>query len=253
MICPRCEKEMGDDFRPKFKICRLCCNASARLTRLKAQKKTKADHIVCNVCKERKTEFRVGRLKCVDCERTDGRSYRKKNPEKAQKWVEENREKMSELQHDAYERNKKTIRVKYCERLKTDANFKLVTNHRAITRKMITHVVTKTKYMDCDQTRFTNWLSFQFEGDMRLDNKTWASDHVIPCDYFLNKGYDKDVVLTWFNISPVTESYNLKKNKHIDKKQCIKHLDTVKSYCKLRKIKEPEKYIEALTALCETP
>ena len=45
-----------------------------------------------------KTNFRVNRLKCKDCERMDGRNYRKSNygKKKSKEWLNNNSERMKE-------------------------------------------------------------------------------------------------------------------------------------------------------------
>ncbi len=53
----------------------------------------------CNTCvvRKHKSEFRDNRNRCMECDKASGRKYRRVHPEKAKKWVDENKERMSEL------------------------------------------------------------------------------------------------------------------------------------------------------------
>jgi len=247
MICYRCNIERGDDFRPNFKLCRLCCNESARQTRKKALLKEKPTFIICSICGENTTDFRTGRRQCLDCERASGRKYRKENREKSKQWIENNRERQSTL-----------VRNWQNKQLKENPDWKYMAKHRTAVRHILLKKSTKSKYVDCDN--IIDWVNFQAHITVPNidindpDNASkWVVDHVIPCKLFLDGIYSKDIVLSWINIQPVSVEYNKSKHKNIDKEQLQAHLTLVQTYCGLKKIKSVDTYIETLKALCETP
>lgn len=251
MICTKCNKDKGTDFRKFRKVCRECDNATAREYRKTFKDKEKPDHIICSVCKEHKTEFRLNRKKCLDCERAFGRKYRS-TTDKAKIWTENNREKMSELQHRWYEKEKPNIRERSNIRYMNDPNFRIAKNHRNSIRCLILNQQKSSKFLNCSKTRLLNWLQYQFVDDMSFENygTVWVVDHVIPVNEFLSGAQPSEIVLNWINIQPVNPTKNLTKNKHIDKSQCSIHLENVKHYFKIRKIEEDKEYIRVLESHC---
>lgn len=249
MICYKCNIERGDDFRPNAKQCRLCSNESAKRTRQKAEIKKKPAFITCSVCKENKTEFRINRLKCLDCERASGRQYRRENPEKGRDWIENNRAKQATL-----------VREWQGKQRKENPNWNHMANHRTAVRSIIINGKNRSKYVDCNGDRLRDWVAFQAHitaPDINIqdpDNSTkWVIDHVIPCKLFLDGEYSKGIVLSWVNIQPVPVEYNKSKHMNVDKEQMKAHLRLVQDYCKSHKIKSVDTYIETLKTLCETP
>jgi hypothetical protein len=102
---------------------------------------------ICKECEEVKPsdEFEQNRLTCHDCRKASGRHYRKTTT-KAKEWNEENREKMQKLKHDYYEKNKKEIRKKESERLKTDPHFRMIKSYRKTICELI-HGRSKHNYL----------------------------------------------------------------------------------------------------------
>lgn len=249
MICYKCNTERGDDFRPNAKQCRLCSNESARRTRQKAALKEKPAFITCSVCNENKTEFRIDRGICLDCERAGGRKYRKENPEKQRNWVANNREKQATL-----------VREWQGKQRKENPDWDYMSHHRSVIRSIIAKGTNKSKYVDCKGDRFRDWIAYQAHitvPDINIqdpDNASkWVTDHVIPCKLFLDGKYSKEIVLSWINIQPVPVEYNKSKHMNVDKEQMKAHLLRVQEYCKSHKIKSVDAYIETLKTLCETP
>jgi hypothetical protein len=251
MICQKCKKDKGDDFRKKRTVCRECDNESAREYRKSLKEREKPDSIICNVCGLEKTEFRINRKKCLDCEREHGRKYRKET-DTAKIWVENNREKMSQMQHEWYEKEKKTIREKRNQRMKDDPLFNLGIKHRTALRNFIRNNLKTSKYVNCDSEQFCKWIQFQFTDEMNWDNynKQWVLDHVVPIDTFLTEKYSSEIVFHWVNVQPISKKDNLVKNKYIDTNQCLEHLENIRLYSKICKFEYPQKYMDVLGKIC---
>lgn len=250
MLCTKCNKDKGTDFRKNRKVCRECDNAAARERTKKLKKRQKPEFIICRVCKEKKTEFRINRRKCLHCERSSGRKYRQ-TTDKAKVWVQNNKERMSELQHQWYEKEKANILQKIKGRYKTDPDFKLGISHRAGVRHLV-HGGKTSKYVNCTGVRLRNWLQFQLSDEMTFENygDVWVIDHVIPIHTFLVKKYPAEIVLNWLNIRPVICQRNLTKNKHIDSDQCLDHLENIRYYTKIRNLNQDTEYISVLESIC---
>lgn len=255
-ICTKCNKEKGTDFRKHRFVCRECDNQIAREKRLADKERAeseKPEFIICKKCGEKKTNFRFNRRTCYDCERVHGRNYRR-TTDTAKIWVQNNREKMSELQSNWYKKSKPKIREERKERLKNDPKFKEGLYHRIAVNQLIKEYRYDSKYLNCDSVRLRSWLSFQFEPNMNIENyvKCWTVDHVIPIDKFLKDQVDKKIVFHYLNISPVLGKNNLYKNKYVTVQDCIDHLIRVKAFLEIKKIKDDtyvlglEKFIEKL-------
>lgn len=253
-ICTKCEQDKGNDFRKNRKVCRECDNELARLRTLKNKEKQKPEFIICNVCNEKKTEFRINRGSCLDCERSNGRNYRRTTT-KAKEWTENNKERMSELQHNWYETHKKEICEKRTERLKTDEKFKKGEDHRKMIRSCFKSYQDNDA-LNCNAKKLHNWIKFQFVEDMTTENyaDVWTFDHVIPVDAFLKDKFSESIILNYLNICPVLKKKNLSKNKHFDYEQCMTHLENVVKFNK--EDDDIKNYVIALKhyiQICETP
>lgn len=252
MICTKCNLDKGTDFRKNRYVCRECDNEIAREYRKKLKNIEKPNSIICNVCKLKKTEFRINRGKCLDCEKEHGRKYRQET-DKAKIWATENKEQMSKLLHNWYDKNRKEITAKMSERYKTDEIYRKTIDHRNMLRKMIkVNKNTKSKHVNCDSSRLHSWLEFQFSDDMSFDNygTYWVVDHVIPIHKYLRGEYSEEIVLNWLNICPVLKHKNLIKNKYIDMDQCLEHIENIRAYnIEICKIEDTE-YISVLRKIC---
>lgn len=246
-ICSICKEEKGSDFRPNRTVCRICDNLIAKDKRIKDKEKIKPETIFCKICKQEKSNFRVNRKKCLDCEREHGKNYRK-TTEKAKIWVENNKDKMSELQHKSYEKNKKKICEKRKDRLKTDHLYKLSDLHRNALRQLLKRSSKTSKYVNCTGERLINWIQYQFIDNMSFDNygEVWVIDHVLPIKLFLSKESTDKIILNWINVKPVLKTFNLKKNEYIDKEQCNIHLENLKNYYKVRNLDIDTDYLQEL-------
>ena len=135
-ICYGCKitqplSEFRIDRGSRLRDCRICINK--RKAEQKRNKREKSYQLrvqngeillaldpinnrVCYGCdKEKlKTDFRGNRAKCLECERADGRTYRQgeTGKEKAVQWVENNQERMTQLQATWYQENKEKNKCK---------------------------------------------------------------------------------------------------------------------------------------------
>lgn len=252
MICIKCNENKGSDFRKNRQVCRECDNEMARQKTIELKQREKPESIICNICSLRKTEFRINRRKCLDCERSHGRKYRKET-DKAKIWTDTNKEQMSKLQHNWYEKNKKEIRTKVAERYKHDDIFRKATDHRRTLTGMVRSTKnTTSKHINTNSNTIRDWLEFQFIKDMSFDNygTYWVVDHVIPVHTYLSGKYSAELILNWFNICPVLKSRNLTKNKYVDSDQCLEHLENIREYTEIRGIKKDIDYCSVLERIC---
>jgi hypothetical protein len=247
-ICSTC----GEEFEKYSKTlkCRPChrkyANAyyAANKEKLKAlqakyesKSKDKTGEKECKECKETKScsEFRPCRAMCLDCERAYGRAYRKENPDKAQAWIENNKERMQELSRASYEKNRKNIRERASERRKTDPQYKLRQDcKRRVSSFLSSQSGTKhVKLIGCTPCQFRDWIESRFEKDMTWDNygELWHADHVIPVSHFdLTNDDQKFLCWSWANTCPMYAVANMHKKNKIDTDQILKHSEAVAEY-----------------------
>ena len=253
-ICIDCKQEKGNDFRLNRRVCRECDNKLAREKRLKDKEKEKPEFIICKKCNEKKTNFRINRASCLDCERKHGREYRQ-TTDKAKEWVENNREKMSELQHKWYSEHKDEIKDKKIERLALDSQYLEIEKHRGGCRIVLKGG--KSRYLDCDSSTLRNWFQYQFQNGMTFDNYAdlWTIDHVMPIDLFMKGIISQNICFHWMNLQPVLKKDNLRKNKHVTLEECQQHLDKANLYIRTRKLemsKDKSDYLGELTRFCQS-
>ncbi len=208
----------------------------------------------CRTCKKTKDEFRKGRGECKDCERKKGREYRRNN-NKAKEWVEKNKKRMRELQHNHYEKNKQKIREKEGERMREEPKFKQQKNHKHSLGQFIKNKIKSSIYSNIDKEVFIKWLKFSFEDGMSFDNynKVWTLDHVIPINEYLNGDVEEKIILNGINTQPVFKEYNLKKNKHICLIQLENHKNKYTEFCNVNKLDINNEYITALNKYLAKP
>lgn len=255
-LCVLCDTEKPlSDFPNVGKQCKKCKAARKKANALKRREKLLSDPNAtktCNKCGVTKhpREFRLSRNGCLDCERSSGRNYRSSEHGRAKSraWIENNRERFAELQHNNYERNKPDIRKKYRERYASDANFRRERNYRRAINGLLNSTQKTNAYVGCTRHRFHNWMEFQFDESMSMDNyvDNWVPDHVIPLSFSAEESPSFELLAHWFNITPVSPNYNLKKNKHLDRDQLTTHLQTYTTYCRIRKIDINDQYVSLL-------
>ena len=276
-VCTKCETEkLITEFSLRngkpIARCRKCTNAERAAYKRKKRAEEKAKKIasgeikvvpeakvagnkVCKYCEEEKplSMFRPKRLKCLDCERADGRAYRKSDHGKAKSkaWVDDNREKFSELQADWHQRNKGKINAKNKVKYHSDPTFKLRRNNKSITSNAYFLTSDKT-YIDClgcTAGLFRLWINFCLDSlkDFTPDNygEEWHFDHVIPINTFdLLDDDEVEQCYNWRNVMPYGGKDNLTKNKYVDPKQISFHYDNLIAFHKEHKLEFPEEYEE---------
>ena len=198
----------------------------------------------CEGCGETKNNesFRTNRKKCIDCERAHGRDYRRTTT-KAVEWVENNRDQMSKLQHDNYEKNKKTIREKDSERLKSDPHLRMIKSYRGGICSVLSGDTNKCKKLQLNRDQYVSWLEYCFEESMTIENhsEVWQIDHAIALNCIKTKKVgdvefeddsDFSSLLVWYNTMPVFCKANQQKNKYLDITQLALHIRRVESFLK---------------------
>jgi hypothetical protein len=271
-ICTECNEEKDSTLFTKNRVkCKECVNSANRESK-KIQKCTGCDNdkeksefrrnqIVCKECEqdpsveyEKKCNechtikpngcFRKNRRKCIDCEQEYGRSYGK-TTDTRKKWVENNRDRMSELQHRAYEQNKDQIREKERRKYNDDPHARQIKQYRVYLQRIVRGQEKTCDSLSTTREVFIKWLSYQFSEEMSMDNYgiSWELDHVIPLDTLKTKQigatkFDGNMgfVYAWYNIRPVIQYENAKKNKYIPSKDVIEfHLDILLSFVEFYK------------------
>lgn len=211
----------------------------------------------CKKCETEKSDedFRDNRRVCKECEKAHGREYRRNNKEKSKKWVEENVDRMKELQANWYHENKEKINTKFRESYYSqDTDFKKIKNYRTAINHMLGGTQKTNQYIGCKRDKLIEWCKSSFEEGMTMENYGvyWVVDHVIPLDTLKSSPELFKILTPWYNIMPVISSFNLQKNKKIDVEQIRKHLENINEF---RKLKPDQEYLNYLrdTLLRETP
>lgn len=214
----------------------------------------------CRDCNETKSiaEFNPKRAQCHECEKADGRLYRKTTT-KAKEWIEKNPEKMAELQRNNYEKNKKEIRQIEYKRQKEDEDFREIKNCKKNVSDFIRTNRKTSKKLLVTRDKYVCWLEYNFKDGMTMDNygEKWCIDHVIPlgslyksssqsCSGFVRKHPNhKKLLACWYNTTPTTQKENRLKSDKFDKNELRKHIVNIKSFFKQnRNIKKDDLYFE---------
>ena len=210
---------------------------------------------ICPYCKKDQSLklFRKNRRKCTDCERDDGRKYRKsyKGKEKSKVWLLCNKNKMVKLQASWYQNNKKYVNEKNKKRIKEDFSYRCkCTARRVILLALQKHDITKNnttvKYIQCKISFLAKWLAHNFDKKMSKYNHGdyWHIDHVIPINTFdLNNPEQRRLCFGWYNTSPIYKKTNLSKHDKVDQIQLMTHMHRLLSFstkCKIDKFNDIE-------------
>jgi hypothetical protein len=211
----------------------------------------------CRDCNDMKSNdlFRKNRKMCLDCERSFGREYRQTTT-KAKDWAEENKERMTELQSQWYEKNKKKIRQKESTRLKEDKQFRVIKSYRISISQMMRGEIKRNKGLGLSRCNYVIWLEFCFRDDMSLENhhEVWYIDHVLPLDLLLDTCKTKCVgivrdnsdsqklLFSWYNTYPLDKGTNRIKSNNVDAKTLYKHLRKLRKFLKANKKEKDELY-----------
>lgn len=228
-LCITCDETKSTTF---FRRCQLVCK-ECELTGVDYDK-------ICRECEQEKSVklFRINRKLCIECEQSSGRNYRK-NTTKAAEWVENNRDRMSELQHNYYETNKQKIRTNESERLKDDPEFRMIKSYRKTISSLLHGKSSFNKRLNINYEHYVLWMKFRFNEDMNMANyvELWQIDHVLPLDIIKTKNIgdveldeNLECIFLWFNTMPVLCSHNMKKNKYLDLEQLSNHITMVELF-----------------------
>ena len=277
--CSSCKEEKcSNQFLVNCNQCNDCINKKRRERRA-SKNQTKIDagekkiskisqtegNQICPYCKKDQSidNFRKKRQKCKTCEQSNGRDYRKSDigKEKSKAWVDENPEKMKELQAEWFQDNKEKITKKNNERYHNDYEYKL----KSITSSRIRIALKKSKcvknhrtlkYLGAKIDDFKKWLEYNFTSEMNMDNHGiyWHMDHVIPINTFkLSDDEQAKMCFNWKNVVPLKCSENLSKHDKICSDQISNHMASLSKYNK-EKIKKKNDTISLNTymQLCAT-
>ena len=194
----------------------------------------------CRDCGEEKSfhdDYRKNRKECIECERAHGRNYRRTTT-KAKEWAEANRERMSELQHNHYKRNKSQIRQKEYQRRKEDPHFKFVKSYRNSVQSMLRGRTQTNKDLASCRDEYALWVKYYSDRLYCLeDYPVWHIDHVIPLDMLKDADVlqiGDEVLLKWLNTRPTDPTVNRVKNKHLDRDALLTHLEKLNGFLDLQ-------------------
>ena len=176
--------------------------------------------------------FRHNRKKCKNCEKKEGREYRKSDygRQKAITWTNNNKERHTELQSAWAKNNRDHINVKYNNRTRSDFNFKM---KKACSKHLYNNLHKKSstmKYFSCDIELFTKWLKYCFTDNMTMENhgSYWHLDHVIPISLFdLTKPEEVHLCFHYLNYMPLKAKENIIKQNKIIYSQLLTHSDNI--------------------------
>jgi len=267
--CNKCSvsKDLSE-FYARYKICKECVKTSQRERNQVAKTKQVtryADTSTTKTCKQCGTTkpisaFRINRAKCHDCEKQYGVEYNKTHQDIREKWLENNKDRVKELQANWYQRNKSHVREKYKARYHSDAEFKL----NSLVRKRILYAIKTTDksekplaYLGTDANTVCNWLEYCFNDNMTWDNHGtyWHIDHVIPTSLHDCKDATQvKLVFSWMNLMPITAEQNMTKKNTLDPDQIAVHIQNLRDFISVAEIEEkPDEYIKFTETISETP
>lgn len=208
----------------------------------------------CKYCENNvnKTLFRKNRLKCLNCERADGRAYRSSDygKQKAIEWSNNNKERHKELQSNWAKNHRDHLNAKFNERMKNDFSFKMKKLCQIQLRRALKNKTNTTMhYLHCNIELFIEWLEYCFTDEMTIDNhgEYWHLDHVIPISTFDLE--DENQVYSCFhylNYMPLKAKDNMSKNKKILHSQLMEHMNNIINFHIKKEIKIDEKYFQLL-------
>lgn len=211
----------------------------------------------CRDCNETKSisEFNPKRAQCHECEKADGRLYRRTTT-KAKEWVEKNSEKMAELQKNHYEKNKKEIREIEKKRRREDKGFGEVRKYKPCISSIIRNTISHSNKLCVDRDLYMKWIKFNFRDGMTFDNYAdiWCIDHVIPlsliydsynhdCKNIIKKNPENSLfIYCWYNTIPLLKKENRLKDDKITQKILTNHLSQLNKFFKETDAKKDRLY-----------
>jgi hypothetical protein len=273
--CNKCGIEKSfEEYYKSYGKCKDCVKAEQRERNKKTSEEnkkrimdpqSKSTYQYCYKCEQDKplSEFRVGRSQCLECEREYGRTYNQENSEIRQKWVDEHRERMTELQANWYQNNKSHIRAKFNSRYSEDNCFKIKQLLKCHLQHRIRKISSTEDYTGTDFEQVADWFEYNFTPEMNWGNHgtMWDIDHVIPVALWnLDDPLQVDMCFNWKNLSPLFSSKNRhEKSDTLDHEQIIRHKAQLKKYFEENHLDMKElvlymvRYDQQLILLGETP
>ena len=207
----------------------------------------------CKYCNQERNikMFRPKRAKCLECERSDGRDYRKSDTgkEKSKTWVNENQEHMTKLQANWYQIHKSEINKANIDKYANNPSYKY---YKKSKDKIRAAIKSTTEYdidiLDCKSGLYKNWIEYclkYIDKDLELDDHgiIYHVDHVLPVNLFnFDDETEKSLCFNWRNTSPMSGSENLSKHDTIVKEQLEQHIKNLKAFHKQNNMKLPKEY-----------
>jgi hypothetical protein len=196
--------------------------------------------------------FIKNRRYCRKCQNELSRQYKKNNREHIAEYNKEykatHRDEISEYNAKYNIENRATIQKRHTPYLankkKTDMNYKIALTLRnrigGIFKKLGIKKHAKTlDILGCTTEFFKEWLEFQFEDGMTLENHglLWHIDHILPCASFdMTKKEDVEKCFNWKNLQPLYAKDNLSKKDSILEDHIEKNKENIKKFMKLKNI-----------------
>ncbi len=205
--------------------------------------------------------FRHNRRKCKNCEKKDGREYRKSDigAMKAKTWSLNNKETHKKLQSDWAKNNRQHLNNKYNTRYHNDLHFKIKKLcHKHLLNNLNKKSSTMT-YFSCDIELFIKWLEYCFIDEMSMENhgSYWHLDHVIPVSLFdLSKPEEVYLCFHYLNYMPLKAMDNIIKQNNIIYSQLLTHSDNIINFHLENILKIDNDYFQLLArhlTMRETP
>jgi hypothetical protein len=253
ITCSLCKINTFEKISTK-KYCDDCAKKQKKIDQLNFRNKKEVEILTCVSCKINTFEKYKMKKYCDECSilrrRDRSNKYKQNNRENMNEYNKlyktEHKEELKENRKIYEIENRKQIQDRRTEysrkRRKSDPAYKLILVARNRMYKLVkgnNNNVSKT--IGCDSQFLQNWLSFQFNASMSLDNHGdyWHIDHVIPCAKFniLNKRCQQEC-FHWSNIQPKERRENLSKNDSLNFREI--HLHEIKLYVFIKKYNVPK-------------
>lgn len=275
-ICKTCSVKYEYNPKRRYASCSDCINKKRREKKLERDpyrakniELAKEGKKLCKYCDtiKDKLSYRNNRLKCLDCERKNGRDYRKSEigRNKSKLWFDENpgfkkrtiryltkleerkqlvaKNKANRIANEEEririrkENYKKKKELSYANNLTV---YKMVHNYRTRLRNAINKTKTSSKYVNCSWKFLHKYINYYLEEfpDFNLNNygPDWHIDHVIPLARLNLTDENNRWVMKWFNLAPLSKEDNIIKGDNIWVSQLKHHKKVLQKFIEKEKI-----------------
>ncbi len=192
---------------------------------------------ICKRCDEEKniSEFPHKKNYCRLCQNWFCRDYKRRNREKISAYNKEykgdHKDEICDYNADYSIKNRDQIQkrqtAQHRERKLVDKNYDLACKYRTYLNSFLKNKSKAfEKYLGCDHKTFLDWLKFNFDDNMTLENygEVWHLDHVIPVSYFDLTDENKILeCFNWSNIRPLHKLANQKRVNHLKEEEYLEH------------------------------